>query len=379
MSKKRLLVYLSIVFITISCKDLYTPDILELGDTYLVVEGVLNAGPESSSVRLSRTAKLYTLDFDPVLNATVTVEGKDNSIAYMSSSGNGYYNSPGLGLVINNEYRLRIKTFDGKEYLSEYVLARNTPSIDSIGWRQNSEGVRLYVNTHDASESTHYYRWDYDETWEIRSHYYSQWIYIPPTTVRERVIPAEEVYYCWKYNSSSSIFIGSSAKLQSDVIFESPLAYIPTNHEKLSVRYSILVRQYALDKEGYEFYELMKKNTEQIGTVFDPQPSEIRGNIRCVTNPSEPVIGYITASTITQKRIFIEFVELNDWRFIQTCMGEIVRNNPDSIRDAYQNRNLSPYAAEYDFFGNISGYWSSYKQCVECTARGGNTSRPPYW
>src|SRR5690606_11887431 len=118
---------------------------------------------------------------------------------------------------------------------------------------------------------------------------------------------------------SANILIASSAKLQSDRIAEAPLLQIPTGSEKLGWRYSILVRQYALDKNAYEFYDLMKKNTESIGTIFDPQPSEIRGNFTCITNPEEPVIGHVTASTVTEKRIFINSTEVSDWVFVENC------------------------------------------------------------
>jgi hypothetical protein len=375
--KNKIFLYLIVVVSAVSCKERYYPDIVESGDSYLVVEGVLNAGQGATVIRLSRTAKLYASGFDPVLNAIVSVEGKDNSIQFLASSGNGNYQSPGLNLVINNEYRLRIKINNGKEYLSDYVIARNTPIIDSIGWRQNGDGVKLYVNTHDASENTHYYRWDYDETWEIRSYYYSEFIYAPPI-VRERT-PAENVSVCWKYDYSSAILIGSSARLQSDVIFEAPLLNIPTNNEKLAVRYSLLVRQYAIDKKGYEFYELMKKNTEQIGTVFDPQPSEVKGNIQCLSDPAEPVIGYVNASTISEKRIFVSRADLGDWHFAQDCPSVDIKNHPDSIYQAYVLEHLSPYAAVYSLSGAISAYSSSSKPCVECTARGGNLTRPSYW
>src|SRR5690606_35363898 len=109
------------------------------------------------------------------------------------------------------------------------------------------------------------------------SYYFSEFIY-ENDLVRPRVFPNEDVSVCWKYANSSTILLGSSAKLQSAVISEKPLTTIPAGHEKLAKRYSILVKQYAIDKKAYEFYSLMKKNTESLGSIFDPQPSEIRGN-----------------------------------------------------------------------------------------------------
>ena len=52
------------------------------------------------------------------------------------------------------------------------------------------------------------------------------------------------------------------------------------------------LKQYAWTKEGYEFLDRMRKNTETTGSVFDPQPSELNSNIHNVADATEPVIGY---------------------------------------------------------------------------------------
>jgi Domain of unknown function (DUF4249) len=364
-----------------SCREKYKPDIISSSRSVLVVEGVLNInGP--TTVRITRTTKLDSIGIKPELNAQVTVEGRDNTIRTLTAGGGGNYSSFNLNLVLNNEYRLRIRTAGGKEYLSEYVTAKQTPPIDSIGWRLEGDNVRLSVNAHDASGNTRYYRWDYDETWEINARYYSWYIYVKnANTVRPRNLPAEEVFRGWKYNSSKNILLASSARLQSDIISAAPLFAIARGEERIAVRYSILLRQYAMDKKGYDFYDLMKRNTENLGTIFDAQPSEVKGNIQCVNDPAELVIGYVSASTISEKRIFISATQLpNDWRYIEDCPQFPVANHPDSFRLAYQNGSQAPYDAIYSpTNGQLIGYLSSYTECVDCTARGGSLIRPFYW
>jgi hypothetical protein len=134
-----------------------------------------------------------------------------------------------------------------------------------------------------------------------------------------------------------------------------------------------------MDKKGYGYYELMKKNTETLGTIFDAQPSEAIGNIKCISDPQEPVIGYVTASSIEEKRFFINASELSDWKFYEDCPMGTVPNIPDSIRQAYQSGS-SIFAAHYPDFGTRPDfYYMSYKACVECPARGGILQKPSYW
>ena len=99
------------------------------------------------------------------------------------------------------------------------------------------------------------------------------------------------------------IIIGSTAKLSQDVMKQQQVFSITNASQKLAHTYVIQLNQYALTKEGFEYYEILKKNTEQIGSIFDPQPSALIGNIHCITAPSELVLGFISASTIARKQL----------------------------------------------------------------------------
>ncbi|MBN8865019.1 MAG: DUF4249 domain-containing protein [Sphingobacteriales bacterium] len=361
------------------CRDPYRPEVVTKAPNYLVIEGVLNAGQGATNVRLTRTTQIdRTSSIIGEASAMVTVEGKDNSAVPLAYQGNGLYIHPNLNLVIGNEYRLRVKTTDGKEYLSAYVVAKTTPPIDSVTWsRSATGGVDIKVNSHDDANKTKYYRWEYDETWEIRTYFFSKYIY-ENRRVRERVMPAEDVSTCWRNRSSTNILVGTTTRLESDVISKMPVTSFSNGDDRIGVRYSILVRQYALDKDAYEFYDLLRKNTESIGTIFDAQPSEVKGNITCLTDPSVPVIGYVTASSIEEKRIFISASQVPDWRFPQIC--EVQTVTPDSVVYYFEILGYSPFEADIPP-GTIvpKAYFGSYGVCVDCTKRNGTRTRPSFW
>ncbi|MET0636967.1 MAG: DUF4249 domain-containing protein [Chitinophagaceae bacterium] len=383
MQRLKYLLLSSLIVFQFSCRETFAPPEVASPEPVLVVEGVLVAGSEPTRIRLSRSSRLDTINaFAPESNAVVIVEGKDNSIQILAELGSGIYSSPALNMTVGQEYRLHITTNNSREYLSEFITVKQTPPIDNIGFKQTEEGVRLHVNTHDQTNSTRYYLWNYDETWEIRSYFFATVIYRGGDTVEPRIFPQENVSRCWKYGISTNILINSSEKLSDDVIFEGPLAFFPNGDERLGVRYSMLLRQYAIDKAAYEFYELMKRNTESLGTVFDPQPTEISGNIRCITDPAELVIGYVTASTPSVTRYFLNNSELRGFRYPQYCMTENIRNHPDSIRGAYSSGGLMPYDALYSAMGpsvDTTHWFSAPAECVDCTKRGGNLAMPTYW
>lgn len=369
----RKLVVLICLFVAAGCKDPYDLPVRPNDKSLLVVEGALRVGQDSTFITLSKTVNVSEkTSFKPVTKARISVEDKNGKSIFLNESGNGKYAVNNLGLIPGSEYRLRIKTSDNKEYLSEYVVAQVTPAIDSVNWKKENENLKIFVNTHDNSNNTRYYRWDFDETWEILSFYLSNYRYVGGSTV---VYSPNYHYQCWKYDKLTSIMIGSSAQLSSDIISQFPLIEIQKGSEKLSVRYSILVKQEALTKKAYEYLLLMKKNTETLGSIFDPLPSTLTGNIQCVSNPDEGVIGYITASSLTQKRIFITAAEA-DWRFYQDCFDTVqILDNPDSIK-AYMPI-YSPF--DYQFIAGKFFYLAANPPCVECTRRGGALTRPSYW
>lgn len=353
-----------------SCREEYDPPVIAAKQTFLVIEANLNPGPGAATVLLTRTQGLESrTGVQSVNNAVVTVEGKDNTTRSLPSTGSGVYSSV-LNLMPGLEYRLRVRTVDGKEYLSEYVTARRTPAIDSISWEQDDKGVHIYANTHDPGRFSRYYRWSFEETWEIRSLFFSDVIY-ENGRIRNRVFPAEDVSVCWKYNNSSAIILANSTKLDEDIIFKAPITLIPPEDERLEVRYSILAKQFALDKAAYNFFEVMKKNTEEVGSIFAPQPSEVRGNISCITNKDEYVLGYVTASTIQEQRIFIKI----PWRYNRSCPEIKVPLHPDSLAFVFGDRSRIPYAVDL-FQGDAYG---SYAECVDCTRRNGFKQKPSYW
>src|SRR6202012_955075 len=153
----------------------------------------------------------------------------------VTEPGKGYYKAVGLTLDASQQYRLKIITSGNKVYESDLVAVKNSPPIDSVNYQVNSKGVSIFVNTHDPANNTFYYRWSYVETYIIHAEYQSivKLQTVPFDTVVLR--PAsEQVYECWRNDSSLNVLIGSSAKLKKDVIYESPLTSILTGDEKLA-------------------------------------------------------------------------------------------------------------------------------------------------
>jgi hypothetical protein len=362
----------------IGCKKPYNPPAITAPGSYLVVEGVINAGADSTIITLSHTVNLSAATtVNPETGATVAVEGNDNTSYPLIETSTGHYAIASLNLINTKQYRLSIKTASNQQYLSAFVPVQITPPIDSLGFAVQANGIQVYANTHDSNNNTHYYRWDYGETWQFHAYYDSEFISNGDTLLPRTL--SQQIYFCFTHDTSSTIVLGSSAQLKQDVIYQDPITTIPSTSEKIEIKYSILLRQYALTADAFNFWTNLKKNTEELGSIFDAQPSNINGNIHNVANSGEPVIGYVSACTTQTKRIFINNAQLpHSWLPVspyQCALDSLKGASPPALVTLpVHGFGIIPWYVK----AILAGYLSTTIECADCTIRG-TTVQPAFW
>jgi hypothetical protein len=269
-------------------------------------------------------------------------------------------------------YRLRILTSAGQEILSDYEPVIETPPIDSLHWRQEGD-VKIYADTRDVNNNTRYYRWEFMETWENRSYYDSQVGY--ENGILYFLDPSEKTYQCWDSAVSTQVILGTSANLGDDVILDQLITTIPQPSPKISARYSIEVMQYGLTEKAFTFWDEIRKNGSEVGGLFDPLPSQLIGNLRNASNPSEPVIGYFSIASRQKKRLFIGNNELTEWppKNLDILCAPIVIP-VDSAIYYLDKPKLRPA-----YYLNAVTLAIADVYCVDCRLQGGVNRKPGYW
>lgn len=359
--------------IVLSCVKPFNPPAISAANlNLLVVDGFIVPGA-ASTIKLSRTLNITdSFQVIPELNAQLYLEGMTGSTLTFQSGVENSYTCPTAFLSRDDKYRLRIILQDGKEYLSDYVEVKQSPPIDTVQWQEQDNEVSIYVSTHDPAAKAKYYKWEYDETTEYRAAFEAivdwvnnQFVFLDADSLR---------YQCWKYFKSNNIVIGNSSALSDDVIRRMRVAVVPSFDKKISYRYSILVKQYSLTPEAYKYWQILQANTEQNGNIFDPQPAQLRSNIHSTVNPEEPVVGYLSASNFTEKRIFIRNAQLRNPTnpFLNDCKESFI--NPDHAADFLNGTGMKPA-----YFSRSQGLAIAPAFCVDCTLQGGSTQKPPYW
>jgi hypothetical protein len=385
---KDLLTYIILVIIiSAGCKEKYTAPEIGIGKNFLVVDGMIVNG-DTSLLILSRSRNVNTKEAVKYETAaTVTLEGESGGTFNFQNKGNGRYFLNTITLNTASNYRLRIKT-SGKEYLSDLFPVKQTPPVDSIGYKLKPNGLELFANTHDPLNKTRYYKWEFVETWQYSPKHQSFYEFKVDTILQRPI--ANYIYNCWMTVNSSSVAIATSVNLTNDVISEAPLIFIEDTSARVMTRYSVLVKQYGITEDAYHFWENVKKTSETLGSFFDAQPTQLSTNIHCLTTPEEPVIGYISAASVTQKRIFIDRLDLpNYFKFpFPSCIADTMPRFLEGIPPNLQAQLLKDRVKVV--FGDGSqipilnivgstGWNYSTKECVDCRTKGGTLVKPSFW
>ena len=354
----------------------------------LVIDGFINPSGVST-VKLSRTLALAASSAaPPETKAVASIEEEEGGTRYaLRESRAGTYASAALTLNPAKRYRLHLNTAAGQEYASDFVPVKITPPIDAITWKFENSEFRVLVSAHDDAKNTHYYRWDYDETWETRPAY-STGLEYTNHALRGRFVPFPTV--CWGTDVAKTVQIANTTALGQDVVSEHRLRVLPANTERLFTRYSILVRQYALTKEEHAYWDLLRKNTESIGSLFDAQPVQLTGNVRCLSHANVVVLGFVGVHSVAEKRIFIARADLPTGTDVLSGYEKCI---PPEFVDLYPDNGQTPEEileitlGKFEFLPveegrNIltgrTGIFVARPECLDCRLRG-TAAKPSFW
>ena len=364
----------------LACVDTYEPDISKYEDV-IVVDGELSNLSGPYEVRLSTG---FTFDEDSgatISGAQVKIIESTGLEILLEEIRDGVYQTVDSAFrgVPGNSYKLHIE-YNNEVYESEMETLEPPVPIDRIYWeyeeRENlgTDGIQLYLDTHDSLNSEYFYAWDYEETWKF--------------TVPYMIPDKPEWNVCYRYSKSNDFIIGTSIRNTNNRIKRYPLLFIDNNTNRLFLHYSILVKQYALSEQAYQFFKDLITLNDNQGTLFDPIPYAIVGNLKNLSNRDKPVLGYFLVAGVSEKRIFIdnddlpfEYIPVSGFEscylaLLDVPLGTDLQNDPAIIEMGNQGLfmfDLDTIRGEFLLlsFTNSAG-------CYNCTVNGDNHV-PDFW
>ncbi len=248
--------------------------------------------------------------------------------------------------VVGSSYQLFFKTPDGKSYESSVEKLLPAPPIKKIYQQFNptgqltSDGKRvlystfdIFVDFDDNAAQTNYYLWDYKL-------YEKAYICITCdkgllqgtncVAVNSRGNPPTYDYVCqgncWDILRSSDINILSDVYSNGKNIVGRSVAKVPFYSTESAL---LDLRQYAISKQAYEYYKLLRDQTQTTGTLTDTPPAAIVGNIKNVNDPNEKIAGIFSAVGTSQVKYVVERIDAKGG--VQTTLLGRVPNLEPSV------------------------------------------------
>ena len=369
MNRYLILLLISPSFVA-GCISQFLPEVDEKTNM-LVVEGMVTDRNRAYKIKISRSLPLgKPLVPKPVKGCEATIIDENGTVYSLKEVVAGTYITDSTKFIgrVGSEYTLKINS-GSLTYVSSSMEMVPVPPIDSLyykkelisesnEWGKPEEGCRIYLNTYDPFNKCFFYRWDFSETWEFNLHY----------DVKNQ--------FCWITQNSGRIIIKNTMEYDQSRVTKFPLHFISNNTDMLSVKYSILVTQYSLNGDEFNYWEELQNVTENVGGLYDVFPMLIPSNIYNIDDPEETVLGYFSVSAVTQKRIFIKekFSGLPDIYWY--CPTDTVWGF-----GAIPGLNTSVWLLEDHPFPFNQPPWrvtTIYRECADCTTRGTNV-RPSYW
>jgi hypothetical protein len=386
--QKHPIILLSIaLFIFSGCIERYYPDEEELKTGTVVVVAHLNNLPGKQSVYLSRSTTLQYPEYNPLSGCYVELMASDGTVREFHESEAGEYSChlDEQFLRIGEEYCLIFITPDGERYESEFEKVYPAPGIDSLYYVREDqptpdpgiveEGIRFYLDFEIDKDSSKYLRWHLTETYEIHNPEYSMQIFDVDRQLK-RLPDSLSWSTCWISLDITDIYTKDLSEVEGDLYKMNPLNFVSSGTRRLHYKYSLLVRQMALSKEAFWYWDELAKNLQSKGNLFDTQPSLTPSNICNVNDEEELVIGYFSISGATERRISVEEISgLNVNRNELYCdIGEWPR-----FLWYFRTEYLPVYLAT-STINAVRKSGEINKECADCREyKGSSNMKPEFW
>jgi hypothetical protein len=368
----------------VSCIDEYWPDTKNKYTEVLVVDGVLTNLPGPYIIKLSLSTNLDSPYYNPVTQASVSIWDNMGNKEELIETVPGTYvtHAEDFSGIIGRKYKLEIQTNSGKYYESDFEELLAPVGIDSvyaeIEYQQVENGIhdkvgyQFYLDTEIAEQDTNYYFWRISSTYKYNSDYYTRYIY------DHGLIPfpdADSIYTCWLTHKIEQLYTYKTENLSQPKLERIPLNYESTESRALSIRYSLMVDQFTIDSDAFQYWDDLREQSSQQDNIYTTQPYQIRGNMFNPNDLGEPVLGYFMVSGQAQQRIYVNRPPATIPFYYPICELD------DGDYDAYKYigwtdpRSWPLYVTE-----DLNGHKALPPQdCIDCRQKGGTILAPEFW
>jgi hypothetical protein len=385
----------------VSCTEPFETEDLVF-ESALVIEATITDEEKIQNILISRSFPLDTVIASGEIGAVVEITDDTGRVFDFDDNGDGTYSSKTtFAAMQGRQYVLSVQTSDGSSYISESSQMNTQSKIDDIFAVREfkddlDEGVFIYLDSYDPTNTSKYYRYEYEETYKIIAPFYSgfeAFVFSPLPSTSVGFRQSDSVgQVCYATNKSRNIIQTTTTDLDEDRVERFPVRFMNRENYILSHRYSILVKQYVQSSEAYSYYETLRSLSGSESLFSQIQTGFLEGNIRSEQSENEKVIGFFEVASVSKKRLFFNYEDLFPGEALPNYIIDCSFRSPPLVGESgatfplYDNVffDLVDFYEEYDTernplnFGRYGPYLMTPAGCGDCTEFGSKTV-PSFW
>ena len=290
----------------------------------LVVEGQITNEAPPYSVRLTYTGKYSGPNSQSpadqfVREAQVSLADDQGRSTRFVSMGQGLYRTTDAAFrgQVGRAYSLSIVLADGKRYVTKPERMPAVPVIDSISAQlvKTTNFAKPYafsysVNTRDPATEQNYYRWT--------GYGYTNRLSLgEPCSLGS---PNRCNTRCWTTVSTDAVNVFSDEAINGNPLRGRVILQIPVYAIGPQL---VEIQQYGMTQTNYQFWKLYQQQNARTGSIFDPLPAPVTGNVVNTGNPTDLARGYFAVTSVTRRRVRTQnynapfYPALSSWVFSQ--------------------------------------------------------------
>ena len=160
--------------------------------------------------------------------------------------------------------------------------------------------LNLYVSTPiKNNNSSFYFIWRMDHVFSFSE------VTCPQPPNPEGPPPTPKTCYAKRNYTDEDIRIFSGDDLYGDKLEDFKVATLDVRPlEEYFQKHFYNVAQHSINKEAYVYWETVKKISKSTGSIFDTPPAPIIGNVYCIDDPDERVLGFFEVSSVDTVRTY---------------------------------------------------------------------------
>lgn len=314
-----ILLLIALLFCCSACQEPYNEDYITGNEKIPVILGALTEGPGPFTINLKWASSFKKYINSPIFDAKITISDNEGNSELLMEQGSGNYVTKATGIrgVIGRKYKISIKLIGGKVLESPFIMLEPALMVDTMyaeagkktDYEKNSDneivtttrdGLFIYADIKPVTGETKYIKFDNSYVWQITR-------LLHPHSDNPPIIYYRNIYKLTDLPDVKATIL----HYNNQEIIKQPIGFLPyisdfsEGFDSVSAftnaGWIMCANVSTISKSAFNYYDNITKQLKSGSKIFDPIPSQITSNIKCISDSTYLVFGLFDVYTSSVK------------------------------------------------------------------------------